>query len=324
MSGRGRARSEPRFGLGTALVVSVVLHLILTVLGWWLPATSSEARVQDREDAVLRFTFAADPRDTPAIETPGELPVPQPTSRRQPAEPTTVVEAQRPQARPTRDAQIVPELTEPVDGGPDLGTESSMPQEDRAASHLSGTEAQGQRPSLDLGRAVQDFGEKLERSRPTVRRGNAPDGTFVPDAGQFPTTGYGMGNLTFETRDFDWSDYARQIYIAIWRAWHRRLYETVDDFEKWAYANGWFLNHENRIRFVIERSGQVSGIVVEGASGCAPLDLSATQALAEVILPPLPSDFPKDREVVYARFVAEGRIQDMRAVLSTLRRYGLF
>jgi hypothetical protein len=133
-----------------------------------------------------------------------------------------------------------------------------------------------------------------------------------------------MGNLTFETREYDWSDYARQIYIAIWRAWHRRLYETTDDFEKWAYANGWFLNHESRIRFVIERTGQVNGIVIEGRSGCDPLDLSATQALAEVILPPLPADFPKEREVVHARFLAEGRVHDMRPVLSALRRYGYF
>jgi len=313
-------RRSPRFGLGSALGVSLVVHLLLATLGWWLSAVRAEVRNPDREQAVLRFTFAPDPSDAAAdLDTAGPVPQPIEGLRRSPAVP--------PPAEGTpADADLRPDTREEqpaTQSGPG-GAGGSVRDESRDDRVPDAPNAEArQRPPLDLGRALRDFGETLDRSRPTSGRG-ASASTFVPDAGQFPTTGYGMGNLSFETRDFDWSDYARQIYIAIWRAWHNRLLQTVDDFEKWAYANGWFLNHENRIRFVIEHSGQVSGIGVESGSGCDPLDASATQALAEVILPPLPEDFPKRREVVRARFLAEGSIQEMRPGLTRLKRYGLF
>jgi hypothetical protein len=134
-----------------------------------------------------------------------------------------------------------------------------------------------------------------------------------------------VGNLVFESRDYDWSHYGRQIYMAIWRAWHNRLWLTTDDFEKWAHqTQSWLLNHQTQVRFVIERNGQVTGIVTESGSGCAPLDQSAIDALAEVILPPLPQDFPREGEVVHARFIAMGETRAMRPVLSRYKAMGLF
>ena len=56
--------------------------------------------------------------------------------------------------------------------------------------------------------------------------------------------------------------------------------------------------------FTIQRNGEVTGIILEGPSGCYPLDDSALDALREVILPPLPKDFPRDQETVHARFIA--------------------
>jgi hypothetical protein len=46
--------------------------------------------------------------------------------------------------------------------------------------------------------------------------------------------------------------------------------------------------------------------------------------LAEVTLPPLPPDFPRDREVVHARFIAVGHIMEMRRSLRWLRANGYF
>ena len=134
-----------------------------------------------------------------------------------------------------------------------------------------------------------------------------------------------LGNLTFETADFDWSDYARSIYIEIWRAWHNRLLRLVNDFEKWSYQNREpLLQHWNQILFVIERTGEVSEILVETPSGCVPLDDSATQALEEVILPPLPEAFPKEREIVHARFIASGEIRFMRPALTRMKALNYF
>jgi hypothetical protein len=324
VNGGGFGASRPRFGPSIALALSLVLHLILIVVSSRLPRAEAQEPEPPPEQAMLHFDLAPPELEMPRIEPSGPPPAP-PAPRPQPA--SDPIEA------PTSAVPETPGTSAPPAAGPERPApagdteETGSPTGAAEGEPLTGggtANDGGPRSSLDLGRALRQFGESLDRGSSPPRQGSARAGTFVPDAGQFPTTGYGMGNLTFETRDFDWSDYARQIYNAIWRAWHNRLYATVDDFEKWAYANGWFLNHESGIRFVIERSGQVSGIVVEGRSGCDPLDVSATQALSEVVLPPLPDDFPKDREVVHAKFIAEGRVHDMRTVLSSLKRYGLF
>jgi hypothetical protein len=185
------------------------------------------------------------------------------------------------------------------------------------------------RRDFDLNRAMQDFGRQLDRARaanpPRPEGDGPPRNVFVPDPSEVVSTGYGLGNLTFETADFDWSDYARAIYIEIWRAWHNRLLRLVNDFEKWSYQNREpLLQHWNQVVFVIERSGEVSEVLIETPSGCIPLDDSATQALEEVILPPLPAAFPKQREVVHARFLANGEIRWMRPSLTNMKRAGLF
>ena len=310
----------PRLTRGVALGISVFLHVLLLTLGWWFPAASEVSRRSPEpvpRDSVLNFTFVPPPSEVAKANPSGQVPqvtVPRPV----PPAPKTPAGGPRTAGEPT--ARDESKAASPTDGARETGPGEAQneippdPNEENARP----------RPPLDLGRAVRDFGETLEQAPRNARRGTGGTSTFVPEPGQFPTTGYGLGNLAFETRDFDWSDYGRQIYIAIWRAWHNRLYQTVDDFEKWAYGNGWFLDHENRIRFVIERSGQVTGIVIEAESGCVPLDASATQALAEVILPPLPEEFPKQREVVHARFLAEGSIREMRPSLARLKRYGLF
>jgi TonB family protein len=143
---------------------------------------------------------------------------------------------------------------------------------------------------------------------------------FVPDLSQIPQTGFGVGNLVFESRDYDWSDYARQIYWEILKAWYRRLWAETDEFEKWGLGTRtWFLDHRTRVSFVIERSGQVTTVRQESASGCPPLDRSALDALEEVILPPLPEGFPRDHETVHALFLVLGEIRGMRQTLQEYR-----
>ena len=136
---------------------------------------------------------------------------------------------------------------------------------------------------------------------------------------ELPPTGFGVGNLEFEGRDYDWTDYYRAIYWPILRAWYLRLYLTSDSFNKWAYsARSNMLNHQVKIRFTIQASGQVTDISVELPSGCDPLDLSATDALRAVVLPKLPADFSRSSETVHARFLMEG---DARMVASSLEPY---
>jgi hypothetical protein len=114
--------------------------------------------------------------------------------------------------------------------------------------------------------------------------------------------------LEFSSRDFDWSEYGATVHSAVMRAWLRRLYWALASFEQWARENRPDLDHENRIDFVIERRGDLTGIRLVGGSGCTPLDESALAALEEVVLPPLPDDFPRDSELVRATFHVRGPI----------------
>ncbi|MBI4161156.1 MAG: TonB C-terminal domain-containing protein [Acidobacteria bacterium] len=100
-----------------------------------------------------------------------------------------------------------------------------------------------------------------------------------------------FGGLSFETRDFDWGDYARVLVEIIRRNW--RIPLAVQHGEKGKCA---FL-------FTIERDGRISGIEPVYSSGKAPLDHAAEQALAASNpVPPLPEGFPGERERVTVHF----------------------
>lgn len=180
-------------------------------------------------------------------------------------------------------------------------------------------------PSID--ERISDFGRAGRRLRETVpsQSAQAPRNVFEPDWSGLPSTGQALGNMVFESGDYDWTEYQRQIYWIIWRAWHRRLLARVDDFEKWAQENEtWFLDHINAVRFTIESNGEISSIVLETESGSVPLDLTAVEGLDESVLPPLPDDFPRDRETVHAQFIGHGPIASMRRNLRAYRTAGWF
>jgi outer membrane biosynthesis protein TonB len=181
----------------------------------------------------------------------------------------------------------------------------------------------------DLNSALRSFQRAIDLSR--AARPEQPPGSgtqqnvYVPDMSSVPVQGAPYGILEFSSRDYDWSEYSSQIYWAILKAWYKRLYLTTSDFEKWAHSNQqFFLNHKSRIQFVIEASGDVTGITLNVGSGCDPLDQSALDALSEVILPPLPADFPRSHEVVNATFVATGEIMSMRPMFRYLNQIGYF
>jgi hypothetical protein len=181
-------------------------------------------------------------------------------------------------------------------------------------------------PKDILGR-LRDFKRAIEAPRPSAPKGQegggkGSGGITMP---ALPPTGFGVGNLEFEGRDYDWESYGRQIHGIIWRAWHNRLLTTSSVFERWAAENrSWMLDHRNGVRFTILKSGQVVDVAIETPSGCFPLDDSATDALREVVLPPLPADFQRETETVHARFIAEGEIRTMHAFLQQMKNAGYF
>ena len=181
-------------------------------------------------------------------------------------------------------------------------------------------------PKDILGR-LREFKKAVEAPRPatphgTEGGGHGSGGVTMPN---LPPTGFGIGNLEFEGRDYDWENYGRQIHGIIWRAWHNRLLVTASVFERWAAEHRtWLLDHRNGVRFTILRTGQVVDVAIETPSGCYPLDDSATDALKEVVLPPLPSDFQRETETVHARFIADGEIRSMKPFLQQMKDAGYF
>ncbi len=181
-------------------------------------------------------------------------------------------------------------------------------------------------PKDILGR-LREFKTAIEAPRPSTPNGpkGGGKGTGGVSMPALPPTGFGIGNLEFEGRDYDWESYGRQIHGIIWRAWHNRLLTTSSVFERWAAENrNWMLDHRNGVRFTILKTGQVVDVAIETPSGCYPLDDSATDALRGVVLPPLPTDFQRDTETVHARFVAEGEIRTMKAFLYQMKNAGYF
>ncbi len=143
-------------------------------------------------------------------------------------------------------------------------------------------------------------------------------GGFNLESGMYP-------NLTFETKDFNWTDYASAIYWAIWRSWHNRLYLTLNSFERWSIEQkSSLIEGVTGVTFVIEKNGNISEITPLFSSGIEPLDISAIDALREAVLPPLPANFYKDRERVTAKFIAETDIKSMKYYLPLLKYYGYF
>ncbi len=328
-----------KLAMQRAVILSVLLHGSIVALIFLFPeagrrpAPVVEGRIIERDPPVPITFLAPLPPEPVAPPTPLAPPSPAP-DRPLPDVPSpderyddVPLRMEPNPARPTVPAEA-PRADQPaargLEGDRPAGGESGG----RRAEPLSGSPGGGAdaRPR-DLPSRLREFGRAIGRSpgepAPSPEGSGTGRGGFsLPD---FPSAGFGVGNLQFESRDFDWADYGRAIYVAIWRAWHNRLLMSAGVFERWSTQNREpLLDHQSIVRFVIDRSGGVSGVVVETPSGCYPLDDSAADALRSVILPPLPADFPRDRENVRAIFLANGEIRFLRPSLEILKSRGYF
>ena len=336
-----------------ALLASVLLHVCLLLIAVFVPGLAKiltfapEAAV--KEETVVKFTFAppaeqdsdgaarraleatppvpVSPAPVPSVDLSATTPIPQgavpapslPTPEEAEESREEVQEAeQRQEAEPDRATEKAQEAEE-VDPRPDRET-APKPNESQ------NTESTPQPPSFNLGQALREFEGALDAAQAAQpRTGGVPVNVFRPDAAELPFAGFGVGNLEFGTRDFDWNDYGRQIYVAIWREWHKQLYYGVDEFERWAHTNQeWLAKARDKLEFVIESNGEVSRVTLLAGDGMDPLDASTRRTLESVVLPPLPADFPKDREVIRANFFLSGDLHMMRRSLEWMLKNGYF
>ena len=276
------------------------------------PRPQPDPRVRERPDETMRFRQ----------ETPPPIEVPKDDRYRM--RPNGVI-PNEPPPRETREPRDVGQNDTRPPGG-QRGGPLATPTPGSPQTEDAGTPPLAPR---DLAGRIRNFQQALPKpdltpSNKGPKGGGQGEGGPL-DLSKLPFVGYGIGNLQFESADYDWGDYGRAIYIAIWRAWHNRLWMTSGVFERWASEKqNWALDHRNVVRFTITKDGQVVDVAVETSSGCYPLDDSAADALREVVLPPLPQDFPRGEETVRARFIAEGDIRTMRRSLQSLKDRGYF
>ena len=101
------------------------------------------------------------------------------------------------------------------------------------------------------------------------------------------------GPLSFETKWYDWGDYAQSMVSKIRVNWYGEMPQLVRTGMKGVAT----------IRFTIQRDGRITNIEVVESSGVPPYDFAARKAIEmSSPLKPLPKDFPNANERVVAMF----------------------
>jgi len=276
-----------------------------------LPVTSQGVVTPSRDhriptDAPLRFTFVDVPDDQAVPESPraslfsdrtriARQPVPTPADANRlgpvPHAEGNSDERQLPRSGPPRPSHPVPRpVRRPGDqqtGGKARGMGMDEAEEGETAPKTN--------PPGETEEGGVDDGEG---SRANDRRASfqkaleqLQSGTY--DFGSYDNPSYlrngTYGTLSFDTKGFDWGDYARQLYLIIKKNWYDRI-----PIAAWYGQKGKVF-----VRFVIEKDGAITDLAVIRSSDIAPFDLAAENAIrASNPLPPLPGNFPKEREGV--------------------------
>ncbi len=307
-----------RLGLGGAVLVSLALHALLLV--WMMVGGGSDILLlAPRRAAVavgqgqkpsdsLQFTFVELPDDRGVAENPrARLLSDKTRAARQPV-PTP------PGALLTPDPHSVGDSPERRAGGVrSLPGRPSPPPSGAAGGGAASRHAEGRNPAVeeDPGgdlrvrpddRGAEDeqegtsgagSGDSREDQRAAFQKALKDLNSGSYDFSGFDNPGYLQGNnygtLSFDTKGFDWGDYARQLYLIIKKNWYDRIPIAA------------YYGQKGRvfIRFVIAKNGSITDLAVIRSSEITPFDKAAENAIrASNPLPPLPSNFPKDAEGV--------------------------
>jgi TonB family protein len=306
-----------RLGLGGAVLVSLALHALLLV---WLmvggasdilllaPRRAAVAVGQGQKPAdSLQFTFVELPDDRSVAENPrARLLSDKTRAARQPV-PTP------PGALLTPDPHSVGDSPERRAGGVrSLPGRPSPPPSGAAGGPAASRHAEGRNPAVeedpggDLRVRPDDRGAEDEQEgtqgagpgdsedrRAAFQKALKDLNSGSYDFSGFDNPGYLQGNnygtLSFDTKGFDWGDYARQLYLIIKKNWYDRIPIAAYYGQKGKVF----------IRFVIAKNGSITDLAVIRSSEITPFDKAAENAIrASNPLPPLPSNFPKDAEGV--------------------------
>jgi TonB family protein len=213
-----------------------------------------------------------------------------------PEPPATAAEQVDPERPPAAPAMETPPGLE---RGADGEVAPARPAEDRPST------PRAENPTVPRRFEVPDRPRPGEGSGGTGRgKGTGPGAG--PDFNQKITGGL-FGDLHFDSGDYNWSDYTTKVYFAVYRAWLRELLGRARRFERdQNLLRLPDLDGVVAIHFVLTRAGPVEAVEIVRPSPIPTLDEASAAALRRAVMPPLPADFPRDREGVTFTFRISG------------------
>ena len=335
---------EPRFGLGHALGVALLLHLLvaagvpaLTRLPQPAPETppmvftlvdvpETPLEGEPPPDALVSDRDRRESGDVPRVTNPDgrEPPASGNTRNRILAAPEPVEPRPAPVAPPLAQAPALPQTSAaPPAAAPPAATPPAAPRQPSSSAA---------RPDPSRGTKRQKFAEALEELNarlPIDMRAQAPPAGASPEppgSGQqtrwsfdnpnpaFPVR---VGSLSFDTKGADFGPWLKEFHARVLREWEENLdtwrQEVWDAIVGTRFASdpekynryAWQMNNTRGVtgvEFVVTREGSIVDFVLVSPSGITGLDRSVHQTLRNVLLPPLPDDYPDARLPIRAGF----------------------
>lgn len=293
-------------GLSLSVVVSLVLHTVLIV--WMVRSYQSAPRAAE-EVPIARYIELMKQNPQDFVEAPGpevdRAPMTAPLSdrnrRASMPEPTGTTPTTRPgdgrglftpppnpAPRGPQRAAVAPSAPSPrtPQGVATDGTASPARSSDAALVYREPvkTSAAANGATVDWNNAIREIGK--------VASLGGGDGLDLDRIGGDRGTAE-QGPLSFETRWYDWGDYAQSMVSRIRVNWYANMPQIIRSGMKGVVT----------IRFTIHRDGRISDIQLLDSSTVPPYDFAARKAI-ELSSPlnPLPKDFPRPSERVTAMF----------------------
>ena len=298
-------------GISLAVVVSFVLHASLIA---WFILNYQPVRQTAPAGPMLRYVELMKQNPSQFTEAPGrkvdEAPLNAPLSNANRKAATPEPTGERPTLRPSHREGMYQPTPNPAPRGPRATepAEQMTAQPQPPATNASQAQVESDRlvyrePSkVSAAAATIDWNSAIREVGKIASLGGG-DGINLGDldAGEKGTAE--QGPLSFETRWYDWGDYAQSMVSRIRVNWYANMPQII--------RTG--LQGVVTIRFTIHRDGRITDVTILNSSTVPPYDFAARKAI-ELSSPlnPLPKDFPNPNERVTAMFYYNRDVPDRR------------
>jgi len=296
---------EPRRGVSTAVIVSVVVHILLIT---WITLNYHPVSAEDTAPPIARYVelIRQNPQEEKQfVEAPGkklehqvqspqfsdanrEASTPHPTGDQPTTRPGNdhLYTPPTPSGNGRRPSQGQPQVTQQPQNPADDAQQQQQPQTSSFTQPVQ-TSANKQRSGpIDWKNAIKEVGKvaSLGTGQQGIDLGNPGGGEkgFAKD-----------GPISFETAWYDWGDYAQSMVARIRVNWYNIMPDLIRTGMQGVVT----------IRFTIHRDGQITDVTILNSSTVPPYDFAAKRAIENSSpLNPLPKDFPMATERVTAMF----------------------